>query len=1616
MGQNDNEWIRHTQPYVKIPVGHDGIYRVSFESLESAGFAVGSDPGHFQLFHRGIEQAIHVQGESDGVFGAGDYIEFYGRRNDGTLDSTLYADPAFQPHRYYNLFSDTAAYFLTVGTSVGRRMAIHESSADGLTPVAFHRAEKLLVLTQSYSTGIDYGNIQKTEFDLGEGWMGPQILHGQEATYVIEGIVDAVPASGKPHLEILLTGRGPMSHEVQLSAGTRLLSTVTFAGFASYNFAQDIEWSDVESDGKLHIKVRVTGAGGPDRVSVGYIRVAFPQRTNMAAAAEKLFSLDAGAEALLSIQNATTGTQLFDVTDPSAPVRITAEQTSTLDAVIAAADVPRNILVTSQFFTPSPVRVVKFRQIDPAQHNYVIVTHPSLRKPALGYIDPVKAFAEYRSLPEGGGFDTLVVNIDQLYDQFNYGEVSPRAIYQFMKYCASVKLPDFLFLIGKGLDVNYGYWRNPSAFTVYRDLVPTAGYPASDMTFTAGLQGLDHVPAVATGRLSASTPADVAAYLNKMKQRDAQPYNDLNRKKILHLSGGIEEEEPRVFRQILESFQTIAEDLYLGGRVQAIAKQSTNIKLINIAEEVNRGVGLITFFGHSAPNTLDFDIGHVSDPVMGYNNSGKYPFMLMNGCDAGSYFLNTEIIGEDWINTPDKGAIGMIAHSSYGLVYGLQVYSSILYQVAFGDSTFLKKGVGDVQREVARRFLQIYGASPLYISQAQQMVLLGDPAIPLFGAHRPDYAPVLEGIAISSFTDEPITAFSDSFRIQIPIRNYGIARPENIRVNIQRTSGGGSVVEYDTIIASVLFEDTVRMTLRNSGRDGFGLNTFIITVDADDLISEMAENNNAVAFEYFIPLNSTRNLFPYNYSIVNTPETNLSFQFTDPLSGPRDFLLEIDTSRHFNSPWKKQYAINAQVLARQPVELLEQDSLVYFWRTRIADPLENESRDWTLSSFTYIDDGPEGWAQVRFDQYENNSVFGLVPDPEMRRIEFRETVSDIAVRTFTASAGKPLDSISLKINGVEFNLLYEGGACRNNTINFVAFDRRSTQPYAGIYFKWYELLYNYGGRRLLCGREPYVINSFTPQELWTGNNDDLDRYVDNIAEGDTVVLFNMGDAGYSQWSAPARTKLGELGISTAQLDVLENGDAVVIFGRKGAPAGTAQVYHVSSPGTKAEVKRTIAGRFTAGSLSSGRIGPAHRWDRFISRVAEVEGPDEFRFSIVGVRSDGGEDTLRNDIQGAADLSFIDAGAYPYVRVVFETSDNIDLTAVQLAKWFVLYDPLAEGMVVFRGSSSQLAVAEGETVHADFGFINVSDKPFPDSVTVRYDLVNMVNGNSPGEMRIAPPVAGDTSVFSIQLPTVGKGGLNDLEVFVNPRIIPEKTFDNNFVRMGAFVDVMPDKARPVIEVTFDGRHIRDNELVSPNPAIVVRIWDENRLMFKKDTTGVRLFLASDCEEDDCLFEAVYFTRDDVIWHPATETSDFEVHFSPQDLPDGQYRLRVEAQDASGNAAGEAPYDIRFRVEHQPSVVVTSAYPNPFSLETNIDIIVGGERSVPVSYRIYISTAEGSVVSEIADESGLHTGHNTVRWTGRGNDGQSLPNGIYFYRLVLVDNGLRKTYYGKIVLTR
>lgn len=1624
IAQNGNEWVKFNQPYFKISVAKNGLYRLTYTDLQNAGFPVATtNPLRIQVFHRGIEQRIRIAGELDGVFNPSDYVEFYGEKNTGVSDTELYK-PATQPHSYYNLYTDTTAYFLTVNSVVQtpRRMDLFSEVNIGLPAETVHIDEKLLVLSDQYSTGIRYDVIQNTFFETGEGWTGAMVLSGNFADYTLSNIINTSPASGNPILEVQVVGREINNQQVQISVGpatpSRVFDTQTITEFQTATLSGTLNWSDIGADGKLVVRLSVTSG----RASVSYIKLTYPQTINAAGAPEKILVLkpNPGNKSYIEVQNPAPSTQLFDVTDPANVSIIEPRGTSPLTAVVNNTVTSRKILATNSFVTPS-VKRVSFRNINPSAE-FVIISNKALMKPAASYTDVVKAYGGYRASPEGGAYDTLVVDMNQLYNQFNYGEVSPLAIMRFMRYLVQSGDPKYLFLIGKGLDVGYGYHRNPSAFQL-KDLVPTAGMPASDIYFTAGLAGNGYEPAVPTGRITASTPQEVAAYLNKVKEMEAQPFDALWRKNLLHLSGGLAVGEPETFKRYLKELEPYAKGYYLGGAVTAISKSNAGFEIFNISEHVNKGLNLITLFGHSSPGQNDVNIGFVSSPDLGYNNPGKYPMFLINGCNAGDFFATTTRYGEDWINTAGKGAVGFMANTSFGYSSYLQEYSDVFYSVGYSDSVFIHKGIGEIQKEVVRKATD-NNTSLEMITQSQQMLLLGDPAVALFGANKPDYEISDTHIYAESYTAEPITALSDSFALKIIVRNFGRAKEDTLEIRVTRTLGDNTSVTYDSTFLPVLYSDTLTFNIPRDDK-GFGNNIFTVTLDASDKASELNEDNNSAQVSIFITQNAARGLYPQGFSIVNTLSTNLVVQSSNLLDDARDFIIQLDTVDTFDSPYKQEFTVNGKIVSKQINLIAAVDTLAYYWRVRLAQAGPNESDGWQVNSFTYIEDGSAGWAQVHFPQYNSNETIGLVKDTQGRRLELKETVTDVVIKTFgvnhagfvTFTDGSFTRTyhpeLSVKVGGTEYHPLSLIEAtpllgCRKNSINLIAFNKTTALPYMPVAVQYPDAR--------ACGKRPEIITSYSSSDIANGDRDIL-AYITNVEVGDSVILFSLGSPGYSSWPASVFTKLTELGIASGQISALQAGEPVIIFARKGSAPGTAVIKRTSIIPEEAQPLMqvaTVTGRYVSGEMKSSLIGPATAWEKitFAAAISEVPQTDRFSFDVVRISIDGtAHEWLQNTTAAEVDLTGLDASEYPYIQLVFHAADEINLTSPQLKNWIVAYTPAAEGVLTYAGPTTSQHLFEGETLMNSYSFLNISQKHFSDSLLVQYTVYNKALRTSDVRTKKIPaPAPGTETVFDLTYHTQNKAGLNDVRVFVNPRILPELYYDNNELLLTDFLDVQGDVFNPVLDVTIDGRYVTDGDYVSTSPKIVIKVWDENPVTFITDTTNVKMFLQY---PNAVTTSPIYFSREDLQWFPATTGSDFKVEFNPLNLPEGTYSLQINAVDNDGNPSGAEPYKVTFVVLADHSIVIERPYPNPSANDVYFKITLTGDQH-PDTMLLEIMNANGQTITTFTKHD-LFVGTNVLMWERRNLSGGIIPEGMYLYRMILTHNGQAvKTATGKFVL--
>jgi hypothetical protein len=795
-----------------------------------------------------------------------------------------------------------------------------------------------------------------------------------------------------------------------------------------------------------------------------------------------------------------------------------------------------------------------------------------------------------------------------------------------------------------------------------------------------------------------------------------------------------------------------------------------------------------------------------------------------------------------------------------------------------------------------------------------------------------------------------------------------------------------------------------------------------VTLNFGNPVQELDFTNNTATLDAFLPLNGTLNLFPPAFRIVPGTSAELVFQSTRLNDALRGFVLELDTTDGFNSPYLQMFNLSAKVLAKQTVNLLAADSLTYYWRTKFSTPAPTESSEWTTSSFSRIAGSPGGWAQLHFPQLLQNAYVSLVPHAIQRRTEFLEHESEIFIKTSGAGHPSPPTDVSVRIDDVEY-IIANQQPCRDNTLNLVAFNKTSLTPYA-------PKVYSFADPRS-CGRTPQLITSFLASEMETGLGDDLPVVIDLMSPGDSVVLFSIGDAGYASWSASLIGKLGELGVSAAQVASLLPGEPVVIWGKKGASPGSARVIRTSIPPPdqqELQHNETITGRESQGVMTSVRIGPALQWHDLIVRVKDTEPADTYSFHVKGYGLSGGSGTDLLTVPGSSMLS-VDASTYPYIDVAFDVSDPVNLTASQMKKWLVIHDPSPEGLLTELSPVVQSSYQEGEVFTLNFAFVNLGTVPFQDSLVVEYETKNQSTGMRDLRTRkIAAPAVGDSTTFSLTITTKGKVGTNDFGLRVNPRVEPEQYYDNNQAEYNSLFEVKADRTNPVIDVAIDGRHILDGEIVSSSPQIFFQIKDENKLLLKTDTTGVNLFLKYPGASD---FQRVAFSRSDVTWQPATSSSGFNATFTPAGLPDGMFTLKIEATDASGNSAGGEPYQIRFEIIGESTMSNFYPYPNPFSTSTRFVFTLTGNE-VPDQIKIQILTVSGRVVREIGeDEIGpIHIGNNMTEfaWDGRDEFGDRLANGVYLYRVIARINGqpvkLRSTAgdkgfekgYGKIYLLR
>lgn len=1640
------EWINYNKIYYKIKVADDGIYRVNAATLAAAGLnvAAGAD---LRLFRNGAPEPLYVSTET--AFGSTDFVEFYGQKNRGENDRFLFANPeAQQLNPWYSMFNDTAVYFLVAAPELAPlRYSETPNVLDNLpAPEAYCWQLKT-------TTWADYSFKRSLSSEISYSWFDGNGFGTSPNTNGNYTITAPQRLTGGPAAALILryaSDRG--QHQHKIFANDSLFFEHEFGAFGIVTDTILLKGNRLLASNT----VRIQSQGWPDWVSVAGLSLRYPRLPDFDNAAFAQFELEPALGAryleIKGINGAANGAILYDL---NARQRFTAIFDNNLLKIKLpeAGNAGRSLALSANagIKNVQQVEALQFRDLRNVQADYLIVSARALRKGN----DPVQQYADYRKSIAGGGHSVEVVNVEELYDQFGYGgRFSPLGLRNFIQWTdRNAGKLEHVFIIGKAL--HYTEFRTAEKQQALADslfFVPTFGISGSDLLFAMNTHYLSK-PVAAVGRIAVTTPVQIRDYLNKVKEQEAaidNPEQTLAArawmKRVIHNSGGLQGEQIAI-RSYTSSMRSALESNRFGAEVSSFYKTSNDPIQLSSYEQmlqlIDGGVAMWTIFGHSSPTAVDFDIGTVDV----YNNKGRYPLMLVMGCFSGVCSTPQSGIGEQFTLAKDRGAIAYIASVNYGFIDALHTYGRRFYERIGGED--YGKSIGTTLNHVIEDYKN--NGNPALISLLHQNFLQGDPAVRLYPHPGPDFLIDNSSIVVAP---NPIGIQEERCTINFDLVNIGENAGGQLAYSVEQQLPNSNLIKrlLDTIPAPAFRK---KMSIEVPvGASQVGFNRFFLTLDPQNVIAEkpalQAESNNQAldgdahpGIPVYFFAEDVQPIYPPAYGVVGTDKVTLSFSTLNTAAPELRYRAEIDTSIAFNSPLKRQTSpIASGGLLEWTPDLTLSDSTVYYWRVA-RDTLIDGQIVWRNRSFIHLKGSAPGWNQSAYHQYRDGLFSNFNPVDSTRRIEFKDNAGFINIGVGYKDVNTNLGCQNSYYEGwygdYDWNVqqVPRGVMAYISDPNTGLFVRNPVggphnyAPQAERFFYRFETADSLRRIALMEFIENEVPDGYYVGLLAFNNPNDPIGYAPQYWANDSVtygknlfqVLENQGAKDVRKLAAFTNTGPYPYGL---------------VF-RKNDPSYAAVDTFVTALDSTFFVRGNFLAKWSVGQMETPTAGPVKAWQKLFWKPGPSDNPsDEVNLELVGVRPDNLGDTVLAQLDANTlelSLANIDPQKYPRLKLRYDARDTLKRSAVQPEYLRLLYDALPEGGLrnpTYGGAFEFDTVQQGQPFRAVLAFKNVSDAAF-DSVLVRFRIENANSGARVVEQRLAPLAPGETKFPELKLDTRDLQGPQRLVLDVNPDNDQAEQYHFNNVYVREFF-VQGDKRNPALDVTFDGRHIMDGDIVSPKPEIYITLRDDNRYMAMSDTATFSLSVIA----PDGSRQNLPYNSPDIIFIPANPTdlpakNQARLEWRPTFTQDGEYQLLVNGKDAGGNESGVLDYVIKFRVITKTTLSNILNYPNPFSTSTCFVYTFTGLEQ-PRNFNIRIMTVSGKVVREIgAAEFGLLRAGTHVSdfcWDGKDQYGDQLANGVYLYRVIATDaegkaleqfeqqsaDGFFQAGYGKMVIMR
>jgi uncharacterized repeat protein (TIGR01451 family) len=670
---------------LKIYVAQEGWYRLTKSAMTAAGYDPGTDSRSLSLYMLGTEQFITVDDGGDGKFDANDAIEFYGYPVD--LPST-----------------GARTYWLRSVKGSSNRVTVSKINGGdpitGSVPFTVERSERSIF--DSISNNADLDPFVGTLI-LAESGTEPLTVRNLDTSY-----------SGNATIELDLLGATELVHSIAVALNGHDLGTISLNHLdqKTFSFTVPQSWLSEGTNG-----VVLTSLNGEEDVSV-VLKSRLTYQHRLRADNGALDVKLAGGRAVTIGGFGANAVRAFDVTDAQHPTEL---QTT------VAADPLGGFAATFTTLPGTARTVMAFDSSRLLAPGELASNTPSSWSDTNGNSNGSKGAADFyivsnklfipaagalKSVRDGEGTATAIVDVDDLYDEFNFGIRTPGAIRSFFQLAASWKrAPGAFMLLGDAsVDprdyIGFGTFDFMPTKLVNTTLLTTA----SDDWFTDfNSDGIADIP---VGRIPVRTPEEAALVLGKIASRGTP--SGAWSKSALFVADHSSDFD---FGSVAVSLSHLLPSSITS---QTVDYGSTASPHNDTVSAMNNGALLTTYIGHASVEIWSESIFSSSD-ASALTNGNKLPVFVALNCLNGLFHdIFTESLAEALLKAPNGGAVAVWASS--GLTQP------------------------DQQAQMGRElFLQLFGTEKLTLGQAvarakvvatdpdvrKSWILFGDPTMKL---------------------------------------------------------------------------------------------------------------------------------------------------------------------------------------------------------------------------------------------------------------------------------------------------------------------------------------------------------------------------------------------------------------------------------------------------------------------------------------------------------------------------------------------------------------------------------------------------------------------------------------------------------------------------------------------------------------------------------------------------------------------------------------------------------------------------------------------------------------------------------------------------------------------